>query len=251
MRIGDGDMSEEWKANKELTEWARNHFKGMNAGGVWMPEGSGLTYRKGDDKSWTLVQMVDSDDARDNHNRMKTLMWDAGITINDGDYKTLPQPQSAEEAHMMDLHMKRELAQTWTDKDGTLLTDMGLADVFPEFVEDREILLVDGNATSIEIWAYKALNPNTGEYISIDPDDFHLLMGDDHFMRFEAVGCRFFALTRGEMVEFIDNGEPRGGRGVGVGSRIGADRVPPWLWGSYCRVEGRSNSTYNQGMEVA
>jgi|TARA_R110000824_G_scaffold173409_4_gene351455 hypothetical protein len=232
-------MSEkEWKPNKELSEWAKNHFKEMNVGGVWMPDGSGLTYRKEDEKSWALVQMLDSDESRDNHERMKVLMWDVGIGINDDDYKTLPQPQSEHEAHMMDVQMKRELAQSWTDKDGTSLTDMDLESIFPEYVENKEILLEDGNTTTIEIWAYKALNPNTDEYISIDPDDYHLLMGDEMFMRFKHDGVVYTAMSREMMVHAIDNAEPEC---TGVGSTViegvgGEPKIPPWLWGTYCSI---------------
>ena len=237
---GDDNMSEEeeWKPNKELSEWAKNHFKEMNIGGVWMPEGSGLTYKKGDGKSWTLVQMVDSNESKDNHERMKVLMWDVGIGINDGDFKTLPQPQNDMEAHMMEVQMKRELAQSWADKDGTPLIELGLEDVYPEYIEDREILMENGDPTTIEIWAYKALNTNTNEYISIDPDDYRLLMGDEMFMRFRHKDCIYRALNRQEMVEAIDNVKPKG---LGVGSKViegvphsEEPRIPPWMWGTYC-----------------
>ncbi len=234
-------MSEEWKPNKELIDWARNHFAEMNIGGVWMPEGSGLTYKKEDDKSWTLIQMVDSEESLANHNRMKTLMWDIGISIHDGEYRKLPQPQSEQEAYMMDVQMKRELAQSWADKDGTRLTDMDLENVYPEYVEDKEILLDNGETTSIQIWAFKALNPNTGEYISIDPDDFHLLMGDEAFMRFAYEGEVYTAVTREELVTLADDVDKReslyilGSRHI---QRINEEvKIPPWMWGTVCRCE--------------
>ena len=237
-------MSDEWKPNKELSEWAKNHFKEMNVDGVWMPEGSGLTYRKENEKSWTLVQMIDNDETRVNHERMKVLMWDVGITIHDGEHETIPQPQNEMEAHMMDVQMKRRLAQSWADKDGTLLTDMDLENVFPEYVEDKEILLEDGNTTSIEIWAYKVYNPNTGKYISIDPDDYHLLMGDAMFMRFKWGDHVFNAVSREDLVTLIDEGESAlflvgSKRGFYYGSKTFAEngKIPPWLWGTVCKGE--------------
>ena len=195
-----------------------------------MPEGSGLSYVKMDDKKWRLKSMIDSDESRENHDRMKTLMWDVGIVIVDDEPSILPVPSSSEEAYMQEVHMKREVAQAWADKDGTLLVEMGLENVFAEYVEDKEVLLESGDTHNVEIWAYKPTNPNTGEQLSIDPDDYHLLMGDKYFMRFKHEDVVYSALSRQEMVESIDAGET----GEGVGSKIGDTKVPPWMWGTYC-----------------
>ncbi len=223
-------MTEEWKPNRELIAWAKEHFAQMSIGGVWMPEGSGLSYVKMDDKKWRLKSMIDSDESRENHDRMKTLMWDVGVVIVDDEPSILPVPQSPEEAYMQEVHMKREVAQSWADKDGTLLVEMGLENVFAEYVEDKEVLLESGDTHNVEMWAYKPTNPNTGEQLSIDPDDYHLLMGDKYFMRFKHEGVVYSALSRQEMVESIDAGET----GEGVGSKIGDTKVPPWMWGTYC-----------------
>ena len=140
---------------------------------------------------------------------------------------------------MMDVQMKRQLAQSWTDKDGTALTDMDLENVYPEYVEDREILLEDGNTTTIEIWAYKALNPNTNEYISIDPDDYHLLMGDEMFMRFKCGDHVFTAVSREELVTLIDEEESAlfmvGSKRIETFTEEA--KIPPWLWGTVCKEE--------------
>ena len=238
-------MSEEWKPTKELIEWAKGHFAQMSIGGLWMPEGSGLTYVKEGENKWRLKSMMDGDDVRENHDRMKMLMWDAGFTIVDDDVVMLPLPETPEEAYLQEVTMKREMARGWADKDGTLLVDMGLEDVWPEYIENRDVLLDDGETTPIEIWGFKTTNPNTGEEIVIDPDDYHLLMGDEYFMRFKKeVSAEkahdgkissyvYRALSREEMVAYIDAG---GHRGIGVGSKIDEDKVPPWLWGTYCEV---------------
>jgi hypothetical protein len=159
--------------------------------------------------------------------------------------------------------MKREMAQQWADTDGTRLVDMDLENVWPEFVEDKEILLDNGDTTTMQIWAYKPLNPNTGEHLSIDPDDYHLLMGDEYFMRFRlrsskrdesALNDEYYALSREEMIEYVDtniifNGMSGTDQGCavgstaiqGVGDRLHTDdgtipvRIPPWMWGTYCK----------------
>ena len=245
-------MNEQWKPTNELIEWAKGHFAQMSVGGLWMPEGSGLTYIKEAEGKWRLQSMMDSDEVRENHDRMKMLMWDAGVTIVDDEVSILPLPETAEEAYLQEVTMKREVAKGWADKDGTLLVDMGLENLWPEYIEDRDVLLDDGETKSIEMWGYRALNPNTGEQIVIDPDDYHLLMGDEYFMRFnlartmtvkppadaQAWSMQFRALSREEMVAFLDAGN----EGIGIGSKITVDyeddvlesKVPPWLWGTYC-----------------
>jgi hypothetical protein len=233
-------MTNEWKPNKELIDWAKEHFSQMSIGGVWMPEGSGLTYVKIDEKKWRLKSMLDTEDAKQNHDRMKMLMWDIGIVIVDDEPSILPVPETAEEAYMQEVHQKREIAQSWADKDGTLLVDMGLEEVYPEYIEDKEILLENGDTHNVEIWAYKPTNPNTGEQLSIDPDDYHLLMGDEYFMRFKTKMYTYRALSRQEMVEHIDERKGQGVSSTGVGSKHieggeeGEVKIPPWLWGTYC-----------------
>jgi hypothetical protein len=229
-------MTDEWKPNKELIDWAKGHFSQMSVGGVWMPEGSGLTYVKVDEKKWRLKSMIDTDESKANHDRMKMLMWDVGIVIIDDEPSMLPVPTSAEEAYMQEVHMKREIAQSWADKDGTLLVEMGLEEVYPEYIEDKEILLENGDVQNVEIWAYKPTNSNTGEQLSIDPDDYHLLMGDEYFMRFKHAGIVYTALSRQAMVEAVDAGE----KGIGVGSKMEGGKVPPWMWGTYCSLRDGS-----------
>ena len=48
----------EWKSTHELREWMKQHYEGMNPNGVWMPEGTGLTYQK-TESGYTLVKMMD------------------------------------------------------------------------------------------------------------------------------------------------------------------------------------------------
>ena len=242
-------MSKEnnWKPDRKLKEWALKHFAEMQVGGVWMPDGSGLTFVKIDESTWSLKSIVESIEAEENLQRMKVLMFDVGYTLLEGDVEVMPEPTSAEEARMLEIHMKRDIAQNWAGSDGTLLKDMGLENVWPSYIEDREILLDNGDTTTIQVWAYLVTNPNTGEEIQLDPDDYHLLMGDEYFMRFRILdedyhidGMKkywwFSALTREKMIEHIDS---QSGVVHGVGSNfiegVGQAKIPPWMWGTYCQ----------------
>jgi len=221
--------------NEQMKTWMKEHFANMAESGIWMPENAGITYQKKDSKTLSLIRLVDSEGCRDNHERIKAVAWDLGYTVKDDEAEIVPEPRNQMEAHVQELEMKRKIAQGWADKDGTLLVDMNLDAVYPRFVEDREVLLDNGDTTSVEIWEYSLLNPNTEETLSIDPDDYHLLMGDDRFMQYmNESGQLMSALGRPEMIQAIDEGNH--GVLVGTTDPHTGERVPPWMYGTYCKV---------------
>ena len=65
------------------------------------------------------------------------------------------------------------------------------------------MLLEGGETQDMEIWVYE-MPCVCGEKLNIDPDDYHLLMGDQYFMRFRTEMYVYRAMTRQEMVESID-----------------------------------------------
>ena len=179
--------------------------------------------------------MVDSDGCRENHERIKTVAWDLGYTVTDEDAEVVPEPTNQMEAQMQELDMKRKIAQGWSDKDGTKLVDMNLDAVYPRFVEDKEVLLDNGDTTSVEIWEYSLFNPNTENTLSIDPDDYHLLMGDDRFMQYvNESGELLRAMDRAEMIRAIDEGASA--KLVGTRDPNTGEKVPPWMYGTYCEI---------------
>ena len=228
-------MSEEWKADEGLRTWMKEHFASMAVGAIWMPENAGITYQKKEGNTLALLRLVDTEGCRGNHERMKTIAWDLGYTIEDKDAELVPEPRSQMEAQMQELDMKRRIAQGWADEDGTLLVDMNLDAVYPRFVEDKEVLLDNGDTTTVEVWEYPLLNPNTEKVLSIDPDDYHLLKGDDRFMQYvNEAGQLMRAMDRAGMIRAIDDGS----LGVLVGTKDPntGERVPPWMYGTYCEV---------------
>ena len=213
----------------------KEHFASMAVGAIWMPENAGITYQKKEGNTLALLRLVDTEGCRGNHERMKTIAWDLGYTIEDKDAELVPEPRSQMEAQMQELDMKRRIAQGWADEDGTLLVDMNLDAVYPRFVEDKEVLLDNGDTTTVEVWEYPLLNPNTEKVLSIDPDDYHLLKGDDRFMQYvNEAGQLMRALDRAGMIRAIDDGN----LGVLVGTKDPntGERVPPWMYGTYCEV---------------
>ena len=71
--------------------------------------------------------------------------------------------------------------------------------------------------------------------LSIDPDDYHLLMGDDRFMQYmNNKGELLKAMDRGEMIRAIDEGS--NARLIGTTDPETGEKVPPWMYGTYCEV---------------
>ena len=220
----------EWKPDRKLKEWAIKHFAEMNVGGIWMPDSSGLTFIKVDKSTWSLKSKIESPEAEENLMRMRGLMADVGFVLLEDAVMVVPEPTNEEEARMLEIHMKRDVAQNWAASDGTLLKDMDLENVWPEFVEDKEIILDNGDTTTVQIWVYRPLNP--------------LLMGDEYFMRFRTPEYEYHALSREEMIEHIDT--QKGAHSTGVGSKYSTSnynikKIPPWMWGTYCMFTDRSD----------
>ena len=187
----------------ELIEWAENMFQDFPAGARWKPEGTGLTYRKMTlERSLLLVQMIDSEEARSNHRKLKALMAEVGVSMLDEEYN--------------------------------LVGAVGLEKAWPELIGQ-----VGGERGSRTrgVWSYKTTDARTGGRISVDPEDYLLLMGDELYMRFQTSQRRYYAMTRDEMAESIDRGDNESGQAVVIGTQIDGEMVPPWMWGTYCWVE--------------
>jgi len=220
----------------KVVDWCKSHFAHSPLGGVWSPDGTGLIFMKKDTKEWDLVEGVQHPVCIDSLHGIRAVMFDLGYSLNEKDTKWNDPPETLEEAQRMENEQKRKIAMSWADPvDGTKLTDMNLYNTFPEFVKMEDVLLEGGDTEQVEIWAYKLLNPNTGKHVEIDPDDYHLLTSDKAFMRYmNREGDVIQALTRKEMVDAADNDE----LGILIGSvdPKTKEKVPIWLWGTYCKV---------------
>ncbi len=218
-----------------VVDWAKEHFAHSPLGGVWSPDGTGLIFLKVGDTEWALNRAVQHPACIETLHGIRTLMFDLGYNLDETSTQWDDPPESLEEAQRLEVEQKKQIASSWADKDGTKLIDMDPYNSFPEFKRTEDMLLEGGDTREVEIWAYKLLNPNTGKHIEIDPDDFHLLTGDKFFMRYmNREGDIVQALTRGEMVEFADEGKQ--GLLIGTVDPITKEKVPTWLYGTYCKV---------------
>lgn len=219
----------------QTVDWAKAHFASSPMGGVWSPDGSGLIFMKNDEKSWILNRAVQHPSCIEILHGIRTLMFDLGYNLDEADTVWDEPPESLEEAQRLETEQKKQIALSWADVDGTKLSDMNPNETYPEYMGMEDMLLEGGDTREVEIWAYKLLNPNTKKHVKIDPDDYHLMTDDKSFMRYMNIeGDIVQALTRREMVETADAGE----QGLLIGSfdPKTKEKIPPWLYGTYCKV---------------
>ena len=198
----------------EIQEWAKELFDSIAVGGIWSPDGSGLTYQKASDDTFLLVKRMKHADAMENHARFASLLMSIGVNMAESD-----------DADYVELN-----------PDCFRLADMPLETFSPSFLSVQEVLLEDGSTDEIELWAYIFTCPESGDEFNVDPDDYHLLAGDKLYMRYiNQEGTIFQALTRREMVE-VAEGDVEEGVVVGTSCPETGEKVPPWLWGTYCSM---------------
>ena len=235
VRVQVRTMSEEetWEPDENLIEWAKQHFDSIGVGGVWSPDESGCTYVKQDEETFAVMRMVDHPTAYEHHKRFCMLFEAAGKTIIEGDgfVKTAPALTGAENAEER-YKEKQLIAQGWRCECSLPIANFNIEEREDIFVEDKEILLSNGDTQSVEVWACKIVCPNCDAEINMDPDDYNLLAGDEIFMTWtDTDGAEFVALTRIQIKDLVDANIS----GVALGSispETGA-KVPPWMWGTY------------------
>jgi len=225
------DMNEDF--DPELKVWMLEHFGRMAPGAVWRPEGTGLRYRKSGDDVLTLDHRIDHPDSVHHHERIVRLMESVNLRVEDDEVMVTPAALSAEDAFRQEMQERQAVASSWTCECGIRLADMDLENGTPTFMGEREILLDDGETSSIEDWAVViTCGECDGKEIPMNPDDYNLLAGDDLFMRYRNEFGYLSAMTRQQMFEMASGDE----LGVLVGSECPdtGEKVPPWMWGTYC-----------------
>lgn len=216
----------------ELQVWMLEHFNSMAEGAIWRPEGTGLRYRKSGDLTLTLEQRIDHPESAAMHERIKSIAASVNLTVEDEDVLLTNASLSPEEAFRQEMQERQAIAASWTCECGTRLADLNLERGVPTYMGDREVLLDDGETSTVEDWAVSVYCSECDRSIDMNPDDFNLLAGDDLFMRYRNSWGYVRALTRQQMFDMSNSGR----LGVLVGSECPdtGEKVPPWMWGTYC-----------------
>jgi len=134
----------------------------------------------------------------------------------------------------MEFERRQDIARAWVCNCGYPLANNQLENAKAEYVETIEAQTDTKETVPIDLWRYMLSCNECGEEISVDPDDFHLLAGDELFMRWTSSTHRYSALTRMQLKDFADAGlfdEGYSHTITVLGQERNGERVPPWLWG--------------------
>ena len=227
------ERDDTWEPEENLIEWAKQHFASVGIGGVWSPDESGCTYVRQDEDTFALMRMTDHPTAFEHHRRFVKLFEAAGVDMIEGDgFVKQPAALTPEQNSEQRYKEKQEIAKGWKCECSLPLANFDLKDRTDKFFENKDVLLSNGETTSVELWGCVVVCPSCENEVSMDPDDYNLLAGDELFMQWrDSVGGVYVALTRMQMKEMADAGIT--GVVLGTLSPETDDKVPPWMWGTY------------------
>lgn len=228
------DIGNETGQDPELQVWALEHFRMMADKAIWRPEGTGLRYRKDGETTLVLEQRVNHPQAEAHHEQLKELYASVSITVLDDEVMLTDPSLSAEEAFRKEVQERQMIASAWKCECDMLLKDMELFLGVPTFMGEREVLFDDGETRTIEDWGVAIECNSCSKIITMNPDDYNLLAGDDLFMRYKCDKDHYMiALSRQQMYDMAEANE----LGILVGATCpeSGDKVPPWMWGTYCK----------------
>jgi len=225
----------EWQPTNELIDWGNEHFAKIPIDGVWAPDDSGVQYRKMTETSFALIFMLNHPMAQDHHEKFSQLMEACGFSMEEPDGLEMATPPLDPNAQAeMQFQAKQELAQTWACECGYPLANNDFDNSKAEYIETVDATTSNGSTVPIDLWRIIIGCASCGQDINVDPDDFHLLAGDETFMQWKSTTHKYTAQTREQLVEYADNGafdEGVGGMFVILGKECNEERVPPWMWG--------------------
>jgi hypothetical protein len=138
----------------------------------------------------------------------------------------------------MHYQQKQELAMGWKCDCGEPLANFELENRTDEYVETIEAQLDNGQSAPLQLWRCHITCPSCETDVAMEPDDYHVLAGDELFMQFTNMTARYTALTRMQNKDLAESGmfkgkplNDKGSMFCVLGETYEGERVPPWLWG--------------------
>ena len=74
---------ENWEPDEDMIEWAQRFFDSIPLGGIWSPEGSGVSYKKISEYAWSILRMMEHPIATAHHTNFKKLFAAIDVEIMD------------------------------------------------------------------------------------------------------------------------------------------------------------------------
>lgn len=229
----------DWQPSEDLIKWGEEHFASMTVNSIWSPDDSGVTFKKTDEKTFALVYRMNHPVSEQHYDRLKILLGECGYNVEEpDDVQVVTPPLNPQAQAHMEFERRQDIARAWVCECGFPLANCELENHTAEYVETVEAATDTNETVPIDLWRYKINCGQCDTEISIDPDDFHLLAGDELFMQWTSSTHNYVALTRAQLKDFADNGmfdlTDSGGYPdfiTVLGQKCNDEPVPPWLWG--------------------
>ena len=204
MKSTKRDTTEEEQVNLMLSK--------MPLGGIWQPEGHGLTYMKIEERTVELMVQKASSNAAESRLKMGILLAKSGWHVKDKNVQILAEENLSPQQQYMEEQMRRqEIAQTtWkcqTPECGCLLSAFPLEEGEWVFVGQENIKDEDDQEHPVEIWAVNIQCPVCDTTIAMEPLEFAMLAGDDVMMKYKTPKGTLEALDRVTIINSIDSGD--------------------------------------------
>ena len=197
----------DWQPSEDLIKWGEEHFASMAVDSIWSPADSGVTFRKTDDKTYALVYRMNHPVSEQHYERLTILLKECGYTVDEpDDVQVVTPPLNPQAQAHMEFERRQEIARAWVCECGYPLANCDLESATPEYVETVDAQTDTNETVPIDLWRYMLKCSNCGKVNSVDPDDFHLLAGDELFMQWGSSDRQYIALTRAQLKDFADAG---------------------------------------------
>ena len=189
---------------------ARDLLSRMRIGGIWEPEGLGLTYMRTGETEIELVTQDNTAFSAQARIRMKVLIQDIDWTVKEEDTQIIePKSEDPFTRHMENTVRRQEMAQNnWRcpNQDcGCLMSAFVLEEGEWIFHGQSEYESPNGDLEEVEQWAVSLTCPVCGTVTEMEPYDFGLLAGDEIMLSYQSSVAKFTALERPEIIEMMDS----------------------------------------------
>jgi hypothetical protein len=206
----------------------------LREGGLWQPQGLGLSYVKEGNNKVTLTAQENTPMSAQARIRMRLLLEDVGWTVDETTCQLVEvEHLTPEQKHVKEMQMRQELAQSWKCSCGTPLSAFPLEEGVWKHEGQQEMILPNGETEMVEQWHVLITCPTCDAEIPTEPYDYGLLAGDDEAMlTYKTNKIVYTAIDRPAIINMIDFQEGDSLLILGTFCPFNGDLLPPHVRGA-------------------
>ena len=227
-----------WKPSEEDIEITREQLESLPTDGFWATPDQHAQYRRdGDQNKLVLVKMLDHPSVEEVHDRVTVVLDLIGWEVeNAEDLEIVPAWHPSPEEAMLEerMRMQEQLSKASCSNEDckTLLASMPLEDVVWAHIDDGVYVDDEEEEHSIEIWSPIVTCHTCSTEISLAPEHYVLLVGDELASTYtNRAGFTYRMLLREEVIATIDSGGSPNLHVLGTFCPYSKEVIPPYYRG--------------------